>query len=89
MGNGNSPDIDGFAKLISWLGQPAESFLRGPKKVATEGAGAVAVVSAYLRASKDLSSESIKFLEAVFEAAYAKVKGREEKVSLSSARVQG
>lgn len=78
LGNGKRPDIDSFAKLIQWLGIPAERFLKVPAKTKKKEPDPVAVVSSYLRASKSLSPKSADFLEDVFRAAFEKLKALED-----------
>jgi len=75
LGQGKRPDVDGFAALVKWLGQSADDFLR-PKHVDEddERTDTMAVISAHLRSSKNLSSESAEALEDILRAAYKRLK---------------
>jgi hypothetical protein len=69
MAQGMKPDLDTFATLVSWLGIPQEQFLRpSPKK--SEDADPVAMISSYLRASKNLTQDQAEALEDIMNAAF-------------------
>jgi len=69
MAQGLKPDVDTFATLIRWLGMPQEEFLRpAPKK--TEDADPVAMISSYLRGSKNVTDEQADALEDIMHAAF-------------------
>jgi hypothetical protein len=69
MAQGLKPDVDTFATLIRWLGVPQEEFLRpAPKK--TEDADPVAMISSYLRGSKNVTHEQADALEDIMNAAF-------------------
>jgi transcriptional regulator with XRE-family HTH domain len=72
MAQGNRPDLDTFAKLVRWLGVPAETFMR---PAATEAAEPepLAMISAYLRASRTLSAEDAAALEDIIQTAYRRL----------------
>jgi transcriptional regulator with XRE-family HTH domain len=72
MAQGRRPDVDSFAACVQWLGIPAERFFR-PAEEKRE-ADPVAVVSAYLRAGKELSPASANALEDIIRAAYVHLK---------------
>lgn len=73
MAQGASPDVEGFGKMVRWLGVSADEFIaRGrPSKKPEE---LLVVVSRHLRASKELDPKSAKALENIIEAAYKQVK---------------
>lgn len=72
MAQGRRPDVDSFGALISWLGVPAERFIRSdsPEAGSDEEPDALAVISTFLRARKELSPESAEALEDIVRAAY-------------------
>ena len=56
MARGKRPDVDSFAALVEWLGVSADQFLRPAQPSPTKKkAEPMAMISTYLRASKDLS----------------------------------
>jgi hypothetical protein len=63
------PDVDTFATLVRWLGISQEEFLR-PAKRKTEEADPAAMVSSYLRASKNVTQEQAEALEDIMNAAF-------------------
>jgi transcriptional regulator with XRE-family HTH domain len=75
MAQGASPDVEGFAKMVRWLGVSADDFIEREKgKSAKRPAELLVVVSRHLRASKELDPKSAKALEGIIEAAYRQVK---------------
>jgi hypothetical protein len=69
MAQGLKPDVDTFATLVRWLGMPQEEFLRpAPKKA--EDADPVAMISSYLRGSKNVTHEQADALEDIMNAAF-------------------
>ena len=77
MAQGSSPDVQGFAKLLQWLGEPAENFFEPISKGSASSKkpeGLMVVVSRHLRATKELKPESAKALESIIEAAYKQMK---------------
>lgn len=69
MAQGLKPDVDTFATLLRWLGMPQDEFLR-PVKEGTEEADPIAMVSSYLRASKNLTEAQTNALEDIMQAAF-------------------
>ena len=69
MAQGMKPDVDTFATLVQWLGIPQEEFLR-PSPQKNEDADPVAMISSYLRASKNLTHEQANALEDIMNAAF-------------------
>jgi len=72
MQQGKRPDVDTFASLIRWLGMPAERFLKSGK---TKGGDEselhpVALLSAQLRAEKEMSPKAREAVEELIQAAY-------------------
>lgn len=76
MAQGAHPDVEGFAKLLRWLGEPAENFFEkiGKASVPQKREDLMVVVSRHLRASKELKPDSAKALESIIEAAYKQMK---------------
>ena len=75
MGQGASPDIEGFAKMVGWLSVSADEFIDGPKtKASKKPEDLLVVVSRHLRASKELDPRSAKALENIIQAAYMQMK---------------
>ena len=75
MAQGASPDVEGFGKMVRWLGVSADDFIDRPKsRTAKSPEGLLVVVSRHLRASKELDPKSVKALEGIIEAAYRQVK---------------
>ena len=72
MQQGKRPDVDTFASLVRWLGMPAEDFLvsEAHKGKKASGSHPVAVLSAHLRAKKEMSDETLQAVEALIQAAY-------------------
>jgi transcriptional regulator with XRE-family HTH domain len=63
LANGQRPDVDAFASLVRWLGQPADTFLTGDDQAPREEPDLVAQLAPLLRARRDLSEEDAKYLE--------------------------
>ena len=75
MAQGKRPDVDGFAALVAWLGLSADHFLRLAKSgVAKKSADPMAMISTYLRASKELDKKSVEALEDIIQAAWRTLK---------------
>lgn len=76
MAQGANPDVEGFSKMVLWLGESADQFIGGAQKVrAQKPEDLRVVVSRHLRASKELSPESARALENIIDAAYRQMKG--------------
>jgi transcriptional regulator with XRE-family HTH domain len=63
LANGQRPDVDSFAALVGWIGQPADAFLASDTEPAEEEPDLVAQLAPLLRARKDLKEEDAKYLE--------------------------
>lgn len=76
MAQGRRPDVDSFGALISWLGLPAERFIRsdGAEAEPSTEPDALAVISTFLRARRELSAESAEALQDIVRAAYNRLK---------------
>ena len=79
MAQGASPDVEGFGKMVRWLGVTADDFIARPNKSKKKADDLLVVVSRHLRASKELDPKSAKALEGIIEAAYRQVKELEDK----------
>ena len=69
MAQGLKPDVDTFASLVRWLGMSQDEFLR-PTPARREDADPVAMISSYLRASKNVTQEQADALEDIMNAAF-------------------
>jgi transcriptional regulator with XRE-family HTH domain len=77
MAQGANPDVEGFSKMVRWLGESADQFIARRKPArASKTEDLRVVVSRHLRASKELSPESAKALESIIDAAYKQMRGR-------------
>jgi len=75
MAQGASPDVEGFGKMVRWLGVSADDFISRPKgRASKKQEELLVVVSRHLRASKELDAKTAKALEGIIEAAYKQVK---------------
>jgi transcriptional regulator with XRE-family HTH domain len=75
MAQGASPDVEGFGKMVRWLGVSADDFISGARAATSKKAGdLLVVVSRHLRASKELDPQSAKALESIIETAYKQMK---------------
>jgi transcriptional regulator with XRE-family HTH domain len=75
MTQGASPDVEGFGKMVRWLGVSADNFISRPRgRASKKQEELLVVVSRHLRASKELDPKSAKALEGIIEAAYKQVK---------------
>lgn len=73
MAQGHRPDVDTFLTLCSWLGVPAENFKRGGLAGETQE-NTLAMITAHLRASRNLSPKGAKAMEEIIRAAYEQLK---------------
>jgi transcriptional regulator with XRE-family HTH domain len=79
MAQGASPDVEGFGKMVRWLGVSADDFIpRAKARPSKKQEELLVVVSRHLRASKELDPKSAKALEGIIEAAYRQVKELKE-----------
>lgn len=77
MAQGASPDVDGFAKMVAWLGVSADDFIERGSFTKSNQKGnedLLVVVSRNLRASKEFDSKSAQALENLIAAAYTQMK---------------
>ena len=63
LANGQRPDVDAFAALVRWLGQPADSFLTADDSEPRPEPDLVAQLAPLLRARSDLNEQDVKYLE--------------------------
>lgn len=73
MAQGHRPDVDTFMTLCSWLGVPAEEFKRGGSAQGSDK-NTLALISAHLRASRELSPKGARAMEEIIRAAYDQLK---------------
>lgn len=69
MANGYRPDLEAFATLVKWLGQPAERFINSSEATGDPEPDLVASLAPLLRARKDLTEDDAKHLQELFRAA--------------------
>lgn len=69
MANGRRPDVDAFAALVRWLGQPAEAFMTADSDSASDDPDLVSSLAPLLRGRKDLDDEDVQHLQTLFAAA--------------------
>jgi transcriptional regulator with XRE-family HTH domain len=74
LANGQRPDVDAFAALVHWLGQPADVFLVGDNEVLREEPDLVAQLAPLLRARRDLDEKDAKYLEDLISVAMRRFK---------------
>lgn len=74
LANGQRPDVDAFAALVRWLGQPADSFLVSDTEPAQDQPDLVAQLAPLLRARSDLKEEDAKYLEDLIAVAVRRFK---------------
>lgn len=76
IGNGQKPDADGFATIVSWLGLPAEQFI-DDENAKPDSPDVLVQLAPLLRAQKDLDEIDVKYLEQVIAATLerARMKG--------------
>jgi transcriptional regulator with XRE-family HTH domain len=70
MAQGRRPDVDAFATLLRWLGMSADDFMRPTNKKKKGETNAVAMISSYLRADRNIGPEEAEALEDIIKAAY-------------------
>jgi len=63
LAQGQRPDIDAFAALVQWLGQPADTFLVSSSMVPVEDPDLVAQIAPVLRARRDIDETDARYLE--------------------------
>lgn len=63
LANGQRPDVDAFAALVRWLGQPADTFLNSTEERPVKEPDLVAQLAPLLRARSDLDEQDVKYLE--------------------------
>lgn len=68
LGNGYRPDVDAFARLVQWLGVPAERFF-ARQEVQAPQPDLVTELAPLLRARKDLTEQDVTYLEDIIGAA--------------------
>jgi transcriptional regulator with XRE-family HTH domain len=73
MAQGRRPDVDTFATLLRWLDMPAEPFMRSKKDGGETEPDPFAMVSSYLRSSRNITAEEAEALEDIFQAAYRRL----------------
>jgi transcriptional regulator with XRE-family HTH domain len=74
LANGQRPDIDAFASLVRWLGQPADVFLISDNQAPREEPDLVAQLAPLLRARRDLDEEDAKYLEDLISVAVRRLR---------------
>ena len=75
MAQGRRPDVDSLTALCAWSGLRADMFVRDQNVMRTEPA-TVAMISTYLRADPNLTSQDAEMLESLIITAYERLKKR-------------
>jgi transcriptional regulator with XRE-family HTH domain len=73
MAQGRRPDVDTYASLVKWLGMPSEAFLRSDVSGVPTVPDPIAMISSYLRSSKNIAPEDAEALEDIIQAAYRRL----------------
>lgn len=78
MGQGHRPDLESFAALVQWLGQPAETFMLEPSAdtADVEQPALEAQLTPLLRARNDLTDEDKQYLEQVVTSAISFIRAK-------------
>ena len=69
LANKHRPDVDAFAALVAWLGQPAESFITTNDHDPAGEPALLAQLAPLLRARADLDETGADRLQSLFAAA--------------------
>lgn len=78
MGQGHRPDLESFAALVQWLGQPAENFMLKPEPDSMTKPSLEAELAPLLRARKDLDETDRDYLEQVISSAITYIRARKD-----------
>lgn len=76
MGQGHRPDLETFAALVQWLGQPAETFMIDPSVSDRNQPALEAQLAPLLRARNDLTDDDKYYLEQVVTSAVAFIRAK-------------
>ena len=75
MAQGRRPDVDSLAALVSWSGLSADDYVRdGGEK---PQAGALAMISTYLKADPHLTQEAAVALDQLVKATYERLRTKD------------
>lgn len=66
LANGHRSDVDAFAVLVGWLGQPAERFITSDQPGPEQEPPLLAELAPLLRARSDLDEDAAVRLQALF-----------------------
>lgn len=81
--HGRRPDVDTLAALVSWLGVPAERFIRtregGGSRSGHRRPETVATITAALRADRELTENDAKYIQEALEAAFRFIQSTKQK----------
>lgn len=66
LANGHRPDVDAFAALVRWLGQPAERFITSEQARSADEPALMAELAPLLRARSDLDEDGADRLQVLF-----------------------
>jgi hypothetical protein len=69
LAQGQRPDVDAFAALVRWLGQPADTFLVFDRAADSEDPDLVAQIAPLLRARGDIDDAGARYLEDLLKVA--------------------
>jgi transcriptional regulator with XRE-family HTH domain len=77
LANGQRPDVDAFAALVGWLGQPADTFLVSDEARLEESPDLVAQLAPLLRARSDLDEQDAQYLMDLITVAARRLKAEQ------------
>ena len=75
MAQGRRPDVDGLAALTAWSGLAADHYVRSDTE--RPEPEPLAMISTYLRADKNLTSEAATALDEVIKVTYERLRTKE------------
>lgn len=77
--NGQRPDLEAFAAITRWLGQPADQFFLDPATtVETDQPPLASSMNALLRARRDLNEKDRQFLQQILQAGLEHVRQHQQ-----------
>lgn len=76
--NGQRPDLEAFAAITRWLGQPADQFFLDPTTIDTDQPPLASSMNAVLRARRDLNEKDKQFLQQILQAGIEHVRQHQQ-----------
>lgn len=81
LSNGDRPDADGFATLVTWLGMPAEKFMTATNDSPRTEPELMTQLAPLLRARADLTEADVIYLEEVIKATLKRARAAQQEQS--------